>query len=423
MVKAGGSMERYLSKDILSLALNRHKMAFISGPRQVGKTTLAKSYLETFDQTNYHNWDESTFRRIWTKSPNSIKDRFDLTLHKEKKLLILDEIHKSKGWKQKLKGLYDELAEDIHILVTGSARLNVFKKGGDSLMGRYLSFRLHPLSYGELLTEPSKQNIKTRIASPEDWKKSLFKKQHASLPQEPLDRLLRLSGFPEPYFANSDKILRIWRNGRNEKIIREDLRDLSRLPELSQIEMLASLLPGKIGSPLSVQSLREDLEVAHDTVTRWLKYLNELFYFFEIKPWTKSIPRSLKKEGKIYLYDWTEIENEGSKFENMVACHLLKACHYWTDTGEGNFDLSYLRNKEKQEIDFLITKDGKPWLCLEAKLREKEIDNRVVNKFMSYLHCDFVQIVLPNDVWRLEKSEADTNKLIASASHVFAELP
>jgi predicted AAA+ superfamily ATPase len=305
-------MGRYLSDDIVELALKRHKMAFISGPRQVGKTFLAKKYKSSFNQFIYKNWDESLFRRLWTKSPNLIGEQFDLAKSKETKLVVLDEIHKAKGWKQKIKGVYDEFGEEINIIVTGSARLNVFKKGGDSLMGRYLNFRLHPLSYGEITN--------SKILNPDEWKESLFKKTSKSFPQEPLVNLLKYSGFPEPYYAKSEKILRIWRKGRNEKIVREDLRDLSRLPELSQVEMLTSLLPTKVGNPLSVQSLREDLEVAHDTVSRWLKYSNELFYFFEIKPWSKSIPRSLKKEGKIYLYDWTEIDGEGERFENLIAC-------------------------------------------------------------------------------------------------------
>lgn len=403
-------MKRYLLKDIIELALSRNKMVFISGPRQVGKTTLAKSFKPEFDQFIYKNWDETLFRRMWTKSPNAICDQFSLEKDKEEKLLILDEIHKSKGWKQKIKGIYDVFGDEIKIIVTGSARLNIFKKGGDSLMGRYLNFRLHPLSYGEVT------NSKTM--SPEEWKSALFKKHVKKYDQTLLVKLMKLSGFPEPYFANSEKILKIWRRGRNEKIIREDLRDISRLPELSQVEMLASMLPSKIGSPLSVQSLREDLEVAHDTVSRWLKYLNELFYFFEIKPWNKSIPRSLKKEGKIYLYDWTEIEEDGVKFENLMACHLLKACHYWTDTGEGEFGLFYLRNKEKQEIDFVIIKDKKPWLCLEAKFSDVKIDNKVVDKFIGFTKCPFVQVVMEPDIWRI-----DGQKLVASATRVFSGLP
>lgn len=385
-------------------------MAFVSGPRQVGKTTLAKDLSANFEASLYQNWDETEFRRIWTKSPNSLKNKFPLDEFNKSKLLILDEIHKAKGWKQKLKGLYDELGNELKIIVTGSARLNVFKKGGDSLMGRYLNFRLHPLSYGELINK--------KAVEPETWKKNLFEKPKKNYPREPMDNLFKLSGFPEPYLSNSEKILNIWRQSRFEKIIREDLRDISRIPELSQVEMLASLLPEKVGNPLSVQSLREDLEVAHDTVTRWLNYLNELFYFFEIKPWTKSITRSLKKEGKIYLYDWTEVENPGFRFENLIASHLLKACHFWTDTGEGLFELHYLRNKEKQEIDFLISKDKKPWLCIESKLSETNIDNRLANKFTLALKCPFVQVVMKDNVFKLEGSH-----LVISATYFLAQLP
>ncbi len=386
-------------------------MAFVSGPRQVGKTTLSKDLKSEFAQSSYKNWDESDFRRLWTKSPNQVKDEFNFSKVDEKRLIILDEIHKAKGWKQKLKGLYDELGDDLSFIVTGSAKLNVFKKGGDSLMGRYLNFRLHPLSYGEL----SNAGIK----DPESWKNSLFEKPKKAFNQKPLEQLLKLSGFPEPYLSNSERILRIWRQGRNEKIVREDLRDLSRIPELSQVEMLTSLLPAKVGNPLSIESLREDLEVSHDTVKRWLGYLSQLYYFFELKPWSKSVPRSLKKEGKIYLYDWTEIKEEGFKFENLLACHLLKACHYWTDTGEGSFDLNYLRNKEKQEVDFLITKNKIPWLMVEAKLSDTQISNKIADKFIQYFNCPYVQVTFENGhFWN-----KDSEKMILSATTFLRHLP
>ncbi len=404
-------MRRYLYSEIQQLALKRNKMAFISGPRQVGKTTLSRDLKSEFAQSSYKNWDESEFRRLWTKSPNQVKDEFNFTKINEERLLILDEIHKAKGWKQKLKGLYDELGNDLNFIVTGSAKLNVFKKGGDSLMGRYLNFRLHPLSYGEL----SNAGIK----DPESWKSKLFQKPPKSYDQKQLEQLLKLSGFPEPYLSNSEKILRIWRQGRNEKIVREDLRDLSRIPELSQVEMLTSLLPEKVGNPLSIESLREDLEVSHDTVKRWLGYLSQLYYFFELKPWAKSVPRSLKKEGKIYLYDWTEIKEEGFKFENLLACHLLKACHFWTDTGEGSFDLNYLRNKEKQEVDFLITKNKVPWLMVEAKLSDTQISNKTADKFIQYFNCPYVQVTFENgNFW-----STDSKKLILSATTFLRHLP
>lgn len=403
-------MNRSIFDPIEELALRRHKMAFICGPRQVGKTTLAKAFAPLYSQTLYKNWDEPSFRRQWSRDPNAMVEEFDLASTKTTRLLLLDEIHKARGWKRQLKGLFDEWNKDLNIIVTGSARLNVFRKGGDSLMGRYVLFRLHPLSVGELLH-------KKDPLSPDEWRDRVLQKNDPADP-EPLASLFKYSGFPEPYFARSDKILNIWRRGRLEKIIREDLRDLSRLPELSQVEMLASLLPPRVGSPMSVQNLREDLEVSHHTVNRWLNYLKELYYCFEIKPWTKSVPRSLKKEGKFYLYDWTEVEDEGARFENLVASHLLKACHFWTDTGEGIFDLHYLRNKEKQEIDFLIIKNKKPWLAIESKLSETTIDQKVFKKFSDYLGCPIIQIVRKENIFR-----KFGNDLLASASHVLHKLP
>ncbi len=360
-------------------------MAFVSGPRQVGKTTLSKQFQTKFDQFLYRNWDESTFRKDWTKSPRESLNSFRFEKVNQDRLFILDEIHKSKNWKQKIKGLYDEYQDDLRFIVTGSAQLNVFKKGGDSLMGRYINFRLHPFSYGEL--------VQGKPLSPQEWIEGLSRKPQHKVDHKTWNRLKTMGGFPEPYLADQEKILRIWRQGRNEKIVREDLRDLSRLPELSQIEMLTSLLPSKVGSPLSVTSLKEDLEVAHDTVKRWLQYLKALYYFFELKPWTKSIARTIKKEGKIYLFDWTELESEGARFENIIAAHLLKACHFWTDTGEGFFELHYVRNKEKEEIDFLLTRDRKPWLLIEAKSKETQINNKVADRMQGYLKCPFVQVV------------------------------
>lgn len=376
---------------------------------------MAKTLEENFNESVYKNWDEDTFRRVWTKDPSVIKEEFDLNSISKKRILILDEIHKSKKWKQKLKGFFDINHNLINIVVTGSARLNIFNKGSDSLLGRYIHFRLHPFSYGELASSKSLQ--------PEEWKCKIFSnkklKENTEVDQKIIKRLFNMSGFPEPYLENSTQILNIWRRSRNEKIIREDFRDLSRLPELSQDEMLASLLPEKVGSPLSVQSLREHIEVSHDTIKRWLLYLKELYYFYELKPWTKSVKRSLKKEAKIYLYDWTSVEDNGPRFENMIGSHLLKACHYWTDTGEGDFSLYYLRNKDKQEIDFLIVKDKKPWLSIESKYSDEVIDTKTIKKFQDYIKCPHVQVLFPSD--KLRKIE--DNLLIISANYFLKDLP
>lgn len=401
---------RYLTPYLQDLALNRGKMAFLSGPRQAGKTTLAKQLLKTLDHGKYYNWDDIEFRRLWAKSPKKTVSG----VPGENPLIIYDEIHKAARWKGTLKGIFDTLEEPVQILVTGSARLNVYRKGGDSLLGRYLHFRLHPFTLGELLNrtanDPDKA-IKSILLESEETKSQHF------------DSLMAFGGFPEPLFEGRKDLASIWRRGRLEKIVREDLRDLSRLPELSQVEMLVALLEEKAGGMLSVQSLREDLDVAHSTVQRWLNYLNQLYYCYQIRPYSRSIPRSLKKEGKLYLWDWSEItQNSGARFENIIAGHLLKACHFWTDIGRGVFDLFYLRDKDKNEIDFLVTKDKKPWIAVEAKSQDTTWSPSFTpfRKHISIPHCfQVTQVSCPKKIWQDERGIC----CVLSANDLLAWLP
>lgn len=346
-------LKRYLFNELNSLALSRNKMAFISGPRQCGKTTFSKFFLK--NNGAYFNWDDLRVRKLLAMDPSN--------LTQDKDTVVLDEIHKAKFWKRILKGIYDTLTSQTKIIVTGSARLNVYKKGGDSLMGRYFHFRFHPLSLGELVNSG-------RPVLPDD----IFETPTlANNNNKVLESLFQYSGFPEPFLEKNPDIHRLWQRGRHDKIVREDLRDLSQIRELGHVEMLMALLPSRVASPLSMKSLQEDLEVSFETVRRWIIALHELYYLFELRPYSKSVTRSIKKEPKLYLWDWTEVEDKGARFENMVALHLLKACHYWTDIGKGEFELYYLRNKEKQEIDFLVLRDKKPWLAVEAKLTDEKL--------------------------------------------------
>ena len=407
--------ERYLGAAVAEIAWAANKMAFVSGPRQCGKTTLAKLKLAERATGRYANWDDVEVRRTWVRAPKELV-RFT-NAPDGTPLLALDEIHKAKGWKRTLKGIYDTLENPCDILVTGSARLAVYKKGGDSLVGRYFDFRLHPFSLGEL--ESGKPS------SPEDFLEGVFEggapRPEDSL-QKTLEGLLRYGGFPEPFLRQSARFARLWQLGRTEKVVREDLRDLSRIPELSRVEMLVALLPDKAAQPLSVQSLREDLEVAHDTVRRWLNYLAELYYLYEIKPYSKSIPRSLKREGKLYLWDWSEVPEPGPRFENLVAGHLLKAAHYWTDTGEGLFQLHYLRNKQKQEVDFLLTRDRLPWLAVECKLADTAL-HPGFQAFVPRIQCGrFVQLVAAPAV-RKPVTVGASRGLIVSAAPFLAHCP
>lgn len=404
---------RYLESIINKICLNANKMAFISGPRQGGKTTMSKLLLAQNKVGAYYNWDETKFRRQWTRDPGLILSDYPKK-NKVKPLIIFDELHKAKLWKRSLKGLYDTQGDHFNILVTGSARLNVYRKGSDSLMGRYYHFRLHPFSLAELLNE-------RYAVIPDNLVATLLETPSASIKSTKLlQQLLSFGPFPEPLLTNDEKILNLWQRNRIEKIVREDLRDLSKLPELSQIEMLVSLLPERVAQPLSIKSLSEDLEVAYTTVKRWLYYLNELYYFFSLKPYSKSLSRAIKKENKLYLWDWSEVETPGARFENLIASHLLKYCDYYTDTGFAHFELFFLKNKEKQEIDFLLTKNKNPFLPIEVKWSD-EMPSKSFAKFMPQFNCPLgIQLVFTPNVYKLHAYA--TYKILVISAATFLQL-
>ncbi len=416
MRQYGQVQRRYLQGAIRELAWAPEKMVFVSGPRQCGKTTLGKLLLRG-RRGRYFNWDDVEFRRRWVKRPRATAS---FPEGRTRPLVVYDEIHKARGWKRTLKGIFDTLEHPCDIMVTGSARLAVYRRGGDSLLGRYFRFRLHPFSLGELerkrTVPPDTLLDRIRRGSIRAGRGS------ATALSGTFDALLRYGGFPEPFLRQDERFLRLWRTGRVEKIVREDLRDLSRIPELSRVEMLVSLLPERAGGPLSVQSLREDLEVGHHTVSRWLNYLAELYYLFEVKPWARAIPRALRKEGKLYLWDWTDVDEPGHRFDNLVACHLLKACHYWTDTGEGQFDLRYVRDKQKREIDFLIVRDCKPWLAIECKLSEQTLAPGLALLLPKLDGIPFLQLVR-SKVKRRRVTVGNSVGQIAAAPEFLALLP
>jgi len=402
-----GMKKRYLANIVDEFCFGSHKMAFVSGPRQCGKTTFAKMLLRKRDSEAYFNWDNLRFRRLWAKDPSGIIPENP----RRTPLVVLDEIHKDRRWKRNLKGIYDTLSSPCDILVTGSARLNVYKKGSDSLLGRYFHFHLHPFSLREL-SNPS-PNL------PEDlilrlFDRSLVKKKRW---RQDCNDFLKFGPFPEPLLNQNVRQARAWRRQRHDLIIREDLRDISRIPELARIEMLAALLPERVGSLFSINSMVQYLEVSHATVKTWLEYLKELYFLFDVKPWQKRIPRSLKKEGKIYLWDYSEVDDKAARFENLVACHLLKACDYWNDSGEGDFTLYYLRNKEKQEIDFLIVRDGLPWLPVEVKLSDAT-PSKNWSKFLPLIGCKYALQVVNKPYWKVHKYD-DVKILVADAAEVF----
>lgn len=318
------------------------RMVFIGGPRQVGKTTLSLLFLKPTSVRNpqYLNWD-----RVSDKSL-ILKDQLPL----EGKVLVLDEIHKYKNWRSLIKGLYDKYHEDHQIIVTGSARLDYFRKGGDSLLGRYRYFRLHPFSILELSKKPTSAD---------------------------LERLLKFGGFPEPLFSMDENEHRLWQKERMVKVISEDLRDLESVKDNSLLLLLAEIITSKVGSPLSLKSLEEDLQVSQPTIGRWINILNLLYYTYTIAPYGAPKIRAVKKLQKIYMWDWSQVDEPGFRFENLVASHLLKYCHHLEDIEGHTMELRYLRDTDGREIDFVVIKNKKPIFAVECKTGDKQLSPHI----------------------------------------------
>jgi hypothetical protein len=381
---------RSLAAPIEAFCFADHKIALLSGPRQAGKTTLADAFLKRRKVGRYFNWDEFEFRRAWARNPGSL---LPTAPGPDVPLVVLDEIHKDRLWKRTLKGLYDTRTSACDFLVTGSARLNVYRRGSDSLLGRFFHFRLHPFSLREM--------ERADVLGPDDCLEALFSRAAARDREAEgrLEALMTHGPFPDPLFRQDLRRTRAWRLAREQAVIREDLRDLSRLADLGRLELMAALLPERVGSLFSVANLREDMETGFDTIRRWMACLQEVYHLFVLKPYTPKIARSLRRQGKVYLWDYGAVRDDAARFENLVAHHLLKTCHYWTDTGEGIFDLHFLRNKEKQEIDFLIVRDGVPWLPVEVKMSSELSPNW--RKFAPMLPCRRGLQIVRKPEWKL----------------------
>ena len=349
-------MKRYL-EDVLYPDL-KEKIVFLSGPRQVGKTTLAQSLKLT--QT-YLNFDSLKDRRI-------IKNE---EWNRDVELVIFDELHKMKNWKSWIKGIYDTEGIPPALLVTGSARLDVHKKNGDSLAGRYFSFRLHPFSVNEVCTFSD------------------------ITPQEAVRRLMLYGGFPEPFLKNNTVFARRWRRSHLETIIREDLLDLENVRDIKSIELLLDLLRTRVGSVVSYQSLAEDLQVSSPTVKHWLQILENLYIIFPVRTYHKNIARSILKGTKYYFYDTGAVEgDDGAKLENLTACAFLKELQFLEDATGSRCALHYLRDKEKREVDFLLLVDNAPVYLVEVKLSDDSFSPALFHYSKRLPAAKAVQIVL-----------------------------
>lgn len=315
-------------------------MVFLGGPRQVGKTTLSTSLIKNFKDghTGYLNWDTETDRKKILNSDWS----------KEEPLIIFDEIHKYKTWQRLVKGIWDKWKNTQKFMITGSARLDTFRKGGDSMLERYHYYRIHPYTLPEL-----------------------------GISEENLKLLFQFGGFPEPLVEKDSKELRRWHLQRVSKIVRVDLRDLKNITDIDKVEVLADTLPSRVGSLLSYKSLAEDLEKSDKTIKKWIQILDSLYYCYLIYPYGSSKIKAIKKTPKLYLWDWSQIEDESFRFENLLASHLLKWCDYMQDAEGFKTELRFLRDETGKECDFVVLKSGKPIFAVECKLNDNNLSDSI----------------------------------------------
>ncbi len=369
---------------VLQDHLERHRqMALISGPRQVGKTTLCRSLGDA-----YLNWDNTDDRRQFLRGPAALAQVLELDrLRTRLPVVVLDELHKYSKWKTLLKGFFDTHGQRVRVLVTGSARLDVFRRGGDSLMGRYLPYRMHPWSAGECV----RTDLPVREVQPP-----------AELGVAEWDALWEHGGFPEPFLRRDSRFTRRWRSLRQEQLSREDLRDLAHITDIGTMEILMQLLAERSGQQLVYSNLAQEIQVAVDTVKRWIDLLNRMHYGFLVRPWFANVAKALRKEPKWFLRDWSGVADDGARAETFIACHLLKAVEGWTDLGFGDFELRYLRDKQKREVDLLVVRDRKPWFLVEAKLTDSTLSPALAHFQAQTTATHAFQVVM-----RLPYEEAD----------------
>lgn len=338
------------------------QMAFVSGPRQTGKTTSCRQCA-----SHYLSWDILEDQRVILKGPASLADRLELNRPRSNRpIVVLDELHKYSKWKSFLKGFFDGYGDKIQILVTGSSRLDIYRKGGDSLMGRYFLYRMHPFSVGEIARTEGRNTpiAKALEIGASDW-----------------EALWTFGGFPEPFLNRNARFSQRWQSLRMQQFTKEDLREMTQVQELGSIEVLAHILAERSGHQLILSSLANETNVSVDTISRWLTLFEHMHYGFRLRPWFKDVANSLRKEPKWFLRDWSAIADPGQRAETFVACHLLKAVEGWTDLGLGQFELSYIRTKQKKEVDFLVIRDRKPWFLVEVKKA-----NTVISSALTAFH-------------------------------------
>lgn len=384
---------------------SERQMAFVSGPRQTGKTTSCRNLA-----SQYLNWDNTDDRALILKGPTTIADKIGLnTLSESKPIALFDELHKFTRWKQFLKGFFDTYADSVRVLVTGSSRMDVYRRGGDSLMGRYFLYHMHPFSIAETVYQNLPDTDKI-IRSPKQ------------ISEEDFSALWTHGGYPEPFLKRDKRFSNRWQNLRLQQLLREDVRDLTQIHQLDQLELLVKLLMVRSGHQLIYSNLSNEIQVSVDTVRRWITTLCNLHLGFLVRPWFKNVSRSLRKEPKWFLRDWSAIENPGEKAETFVACHLLKAIDGWNDMGLGDFQLNYLRDRNQKEVDFVVIKDSKPWFLVEVKNSDKTISPSL-SFFQEQIKAPFAfQVILEMDYVDTDCFSAQNRPMIVPAKTFLSQL-
>lgn len=340
-----------------SLRENR-QMAFVTGPRQVGKTTTCRELGDV-----YLDWDNEDHRVLILEGPGAVARYAGVDRLTDRPVrLVFDELHKYKRWKQFLKGFFDTYEDRFRVMVTGSSRLDVYRKGGDSLMGRYFLYRMHPLSVAELCRPDvpvATCRAPMRLAESE-WQ-----------------ALWAFGGHPEPFLKRSSRFLLRWRKLRQDQLLREDIRDMTGIQDIDQLSVLARLLAEQSGERLVYTTPAKQVRVSENTVRSWTATLCSFHYGFLVRPWFRNVSKALRKEPKFFLRDWSGLSDPGKRAETFCACHLLKAVEGWTDLGLGTFELRYLRDLQKREVDFIVIRDGEPWFLVEAKHGEAALSRHL----------------------------------------------
>jgi len=359
---------------------SNRQMALVAGPRQVGKTTTCRNHAAA-----YINWDNIDDRELILAGPAELVGRFGLDrLSETTTTALFDELHKYPGWKQFLKGFFDTYSDRIRIIVTGSSRMDVYRRGGDSMMGRYFLYRMHPFSVAETFYTdlPDPKRI---VRNPKKIKEVDFK------------ALWSHGGYPEPFLKRDQRFSNRWHSLRLKQLAREEIRDLTQIQHFDQMEMLLSLLAGRSSRQLIYANLAKDVRVAIDTTRRWVEVLCNLHLGFLVRPWFRNVSKSLRKEPKWFLRDWSSITDAGDRAETFVACHLLKAVEGWNDFGLGRFELGYLRDRNKREVDFIVARDGNPWFLVEVKHRDESI-GRNIKYFQDQVKAPYAfQVIIDAD--------------------------